>query len=129
MTVPEGTGRTQVVANGAVGAVTVAAELVGSIPGAKSFELRYDTLNRTLADGEEPTPEDRVRWECVAVIRRTYAGRKVDTTYIGSAVVEPGGHHGRGSAMAAVDLLEQLGANTVVVDMTDPTDPRDGGAR
>jgi hypothetical protein len=127
MSHPGAPGRVQHYATGPVEAVTLAAELVGQLQGARSFELRYEALNRSLADGEEPTTEDRVRWEAVAVIRCKHGKHRVDTTYIGSSVVEPGGSNSRGMSLAAVDLLEQLGANTVVIDMTDDTDPREGG--
>ena len=121
MSRPGDPGRRQLTATGAVEAVTVAAELVGTIPGARSFELRYDAVDRELAEDEEPRPDEAVRWEAVAVIARKYPGQRKPTevTYVGSYVAEPGTDHGRAGAMAAVDLLEKLGANTVVIDLTE----------
>lgn len=125
MSRPGDPGRTQHSATGGTEALVMAVDLVRQIPGAKTFEIRYDALNRKLAKDEEPTAEDRVRWEAVAVISRKHGKHCIDTTYIGSAIVEPGDSHDRGQALAAVDLLEQLGANAVVIDLTDDADPRE----
>lgn len=93
-------------------------ELVQSVPGASSFELKYEAMDRVLAEGEEPRPDEAVQWSASAQLRRRYypGAPKVTRTIVGSSVVEAGGSHYRGIALACVDLLERLGVNTVVLD-------------
>lgn len=97
--------------------VTKAVELVGTVPGAASFELRYEAADRVLAEDEEPRPDEAVAWHASAELRRKYAkGTKpVVRTITGTAIVPPGGHHGEGIVRAVVELLEALGANVTLM--------------
>jgi hypothetical protein len=97
--------------------VAKAVELVGTVPGATSFELAYDTVDRVLGEDEEPRPDDRVRWTASAELRRKYAkGTKpVTRTITGTAIAEAGANHGEAMVLAVVDLLENLGANVVLM--------------
>jgi hypothetical protein len=107
--------------------VAKAVELIGThVPDAKAFELRYEARDRQLADDEEPDPGEAVRWIASATVRRKYGkGKPVEHTYVGSAIADPTtrtpvGGHPQAIVLATVDLLERLGANTVVL-FTDPT--------
>lgn len=96
--------------------VTKAVELVGTVPGAKSFELAYDAVDRELAEDEEPAPDEAVRWTASAELRRKYGkGRPITRTVTGTAIAEPNGHHGEAIVRAVVELLEKLGANVVLM--------------
>lgn len=126
MSRPGDKGRRQFIATSPEDVFVKAVEAVSTIPGAQSFELSYDGVDRVLADDEEPGPEDRIRWKATAVVRRKFGrGRPVEHAYVGEQVCEPGGDHGMAGALAIVALLERLGANTVVIDMNDTTDPRE----
>lgn len=119
MSRPGDSGRTQIMATGFEQTLARTAEIVGAVKGARSFEISYDAVDRTLAADEEPRPDERVRWTATAVVRRRGVLDLVivDRTYTGESIAEPG-RHGRGVSMACVDLLEQLGVNTVVLDLT-----------
>lgn len=97
--------------------VAKAVELVGTVPDARSFELRYEAADRVLADGEEPHPDEAVAWHASAELRRKYAkGTKpVVRTITGTSIVAAHGNHAEGIVRAVVDLLEQLGANVVLM--------------
>lgn len=101
--------------------VVKAIELVGTVPGAKSFELRYDVPGRELFEDEEPCPDEVVRWTATAELRRRYSrgAPKVTRTITGTADVEPYGSNSQGIVDAVVDLLEQLGANVVLLTGAD----------
>ena len=107
------TERRRIVVEGFDAIVVKAVELVGTVPGASSFELKYDAADRVLAEDEEPRPDEAVAWTASAELRRKYAkGTKpVVRTITGTAIVAPGGHHGEGIVAAVVELLEKLGAN------------------
>lgn len=109
--------RRTIVVEGFDAIVVKAVELVGTVPGASSFELRYNAADRVLEEGEEPRPDEAVAWHASAELRRKYAkGTKpVVRTITGTAIVQPGGNHGEGIVEAVVDLLEQLGANVVLM--------------
>lgn len=97
--------------------VAKAVELIGTIPGASSFELRYDAVDRVLAEDDEPGPDDVVRWTAAAELARRYTGvrKPVVRTVEGTALVSPGGSHAQGIVNAVIDLLEALGANVVAL--------------
>lgn len=96
--------------------VTKAVELVGTVPGASSFELAYDAADRVLAEDEEPAPDEAVAWTARATVRRKYGkGRPIEHTYAGTALVEPGASHAEGIVAAVVDLLERMGANVTLL--------------
>lgn len=97
--------------------VTKAVELVATVPGARSFELSYDAADRVLAEGEEPHPDEAVAWTASAELRRKYAkGTKpVVRTVTATSIVAPHDNHAEGIVRAVVDLLEQLGANVVLM--------------
>jgi hypothetical protein len=105
------------------------AQLIGRIPGAVSFELRYCATNRDLADNEEPLPTDTVQWDAVARILHVDPDGDDPPTifrFTGSDTVPPGGSNNKAAITATIRLAEQLGINTIVVDYTDDKDPRDG---
>lgn len=93
--------------------VTKAVELVGTVPGARSFELSYTAADRVLEEDEEPQPDEAVEWTASAELRRKYAkGTKpITRTITGTSIVAPHGNHGEGIVAAVVELLEKLGAN------------------
>lgn len=97
--------------------VTKAVELVGTVPGASSFELAYAAADRELAEDEEPRPDEAVAWTATAELRRKFTGvrKPITRTIVGTAIVAPGGHQGEGIVEAVVDLLEKLGANVVLL--------------
>lgn len=109
--------RKRIVVEGFDALMVKAVELVGTVPGASSFELRYEAADRVLEEGEEPRPDEAVAWHATAELRRKYAkGTKpVVRKITGTAIVAAGGHHGEGIVAAVVDLLEQLGANVSVM--------------
>lgn len=95
------------------------ADVVGQIAtrtSPKSIEISYDRVGTPLGDGEEPGPGDSVRWVCTAVYRRRNKMPEYERS--GEHVVAPGEDHGRGGLLAAVALLEKLGANVVFLDMS-----------
>lgn len=96
--------------------VARAVELVGTVPGARSFELAYDARDRDLGE-EEPDPSDVIVWTASAELRRRYVrgAKPVTRTVTGTATVDPGGSHAQGIVDAVVALLEQLGANVVLL--------------
>lgn len=103
---------------GPVEAIVVkAVELVGTVPGASSFELRYDAADRVLPDDVEPDPDEAIMWTASAELRRRYAkgAKPVTRTITGTASVPPGGSHAQGIVDACVDLLRKLGANVTVL--------------
>lgn len=130
MSRPGDPGRQQYVADGFDEIVATTAQAVGTIPGARSFELRYDGVDRVLADDEEPRTDERIRWTAIATIRARHGSHRFDREVKGTAIAEPG-NHGRGMSMACVELLEKLGANVVLVDQSDDApdrpDPEGGG--
>lgn len=97
--------------------VTKAVELIGEhVHDARAFELRYEAVDRDLAEDEEPHPDEPVRWIASATVRRKYGkGRPIEHTYTGTSVVEPHGRHDEGIVRAVVELLEALGANVVAI--------------
>lgn len=107
------TPRRRIVVEGYDQLVTRAVELVGTVPGARSFELRYDAADRVLAEDEEPRPDEAVAWTAEAELRRRYArGTKpVVRTITGTAIAPPGGRHDVAIVDAVVELLRKLGAN------------------
>lgn len=115
MSRPGDPGRRQIVAEGFEQILTTTADAVGSIPGAVSFEVRHDAADRELADDEEPRPDERIRWTVTATLRRKHGSHRFEVEVSGTSVAEPG-EHARGISMACVQLLERLGANTVVLD-------------
>lgn len=117
MSAPGTPGRRLEWVEGPVEAIVVkAVELVGTVPGARDFELAYEAADRVLAEDEEPGPDEAVVWTAKATVRRKYGkGRPIEHTYAGTAIVEAGGRHDEGIVNAAVDLLEKLGANVVLL--------------
>jgi hypothetical protein len=111
------TARRQFTANNTDETLAVTARLVRE-SGAAEFELAYDATNRRLKPNEDVGPDDEVRWTATASLRTPFGV----ATRTGTALVAPGGDHGRGVAYACVRLLEALGANTVVVDMNAGTE-------
>lgn len=97
--------------------VVKAVELVGTVPGATGFELAYTAADRVLAEDEEPRPDESVAWTASATLRRRYPGvrKPVTRTITGTAITPPGESHAQGIVDAVVDLLEQLGANVVLL--------------
>lgn len=97
--------------------VTKAVELVGTVPGARSFELSYTAADRVLDEDEEPQPDEAVEWTASAELRRKYAkGTKpVVRTITGTSIVAAHGNHAEGIVRAVVELLEKLGANVVLM--------------
>lgn len=110
------TGRTQVTAEGNPTAVLAQlADFIGS-RGARTFELEFDVLvDGQPTELDEPGPEDSVQWRAIAKFRRH--GRRYE--YVGEHLSPPGGRPDMGALMATVDLVEKLGGNVVLVDMTD----------
>lgn len=107
--------------------VAKAVELIHQhVPDAVSFELRYEARDRQLAEEEEPDPTEAVRWLASATVRRKYGkGKPIEHTYTGEHIADPAtrtpaGGHPQAIVLATVDLLERLGANTVVM-FTDPS--------
>lgn len=82
--------------------------------GCSTFELEYDSTSRDLADDEQPRPGEDVRWTATA--RHPTRG-----TLTGTA--SGSGNHARLIRYALVRLVEALGANTIVVDVTDDEEP------
>lgn len=82
-----------------------------------TLELAYDRVGTPLGDGEEPGPDDAVRWTATV----TWIGR---SPVIGEHVVQPGKNPGAGPVYALTRVIEQLGGNVVLVDMSDRSDPR-----
>lgn len=118
MTTPGSPGRRLEWVEGPVDAIVVkAVELVGTVPGARGFELAYDAADRVLADDEEPRPDEAVIWTARATVRRRYSGTRkpVEHTYEGTATVPAGGRHDAGIVNAVVELLERMGANVVLM--------------
>lgn len=96
--------------------VAKAIELIGTVAGARSFELAYDAVDRTLAEGEEPDPSEAVRWTASAELRRKYGkGKPITRTVTGTAIAPPGTPQGVAIVEAVVELLEKLGANVVLM--------------
>lgn len=98
-----------------------AVELVGSIPGAHTFELAYDARDRHLEDDEEPGPTEAVRWTARATIKRRNGKHRYEHTYEGTAIADPvaqtpPGGHGQAAVLAVVELLEKLGANVILLE-------------
>lgn len=118
MSRPGDPGRQQYVAEGFDEIVATTAQAVGTIKGAKSFELRYDGVDRELADDEQPRPDERIRWTAIATISARHGSHRFDREVKGTAIAEPG-NHGRGMSLACVQLLEKLGGNVVVLDPED----------
>lgn len=67
------TERRRIVVKGFDAIVVKAVELVGTVPGASSFELKYDAADRVLGEDEEPRPDEAVAWTASAELRRKYA--------------------------------------------------------
>lgn len=109
--------RRQFTANNVDETIATTAHLVRE-SGAAEFELAYAPTNRRLKPNEDAGPDDEVRWTATASIRTPFGV----ASRTGTALVAPGGDHGRGVAYACVRLLEALGANTVVVDMSPDTE-------
>lgn len=97
----------------------VTADLVAGIPGAQSFEVSYDITNRKARDDEDTLPTDTVRWIAVATVKQD----SDVWTYQGTALIEPGGRQAHGITYACIRLLESLGVNTHVVDMSTGPEP------
>jgi hypothetical protein len=130
MTRPGDPGRPMHLLEGdAAQVVAKAVELVGTVPGASSFELKYDARDRVLAENEEPTDDEAVVWTATAQLRRRYARGmpKVTTTRVGVHIYDPAtddlpGGHAQAGVLAVVALLEELGANVVLLDqLRNPT--------
>lgn len=94
-----------------------AVELVGTVPGARDFELSYTAADRVLEDDEEPLPDESVAWLATATVRRKYTkGTKPITRgYTGTAIAEPGTSHELAAVNAVVELLRAMGANVTVL--------------
>lgn len=109
--------RERIVVEGFDAIVVKAVELVGTVPGASEFELRYEAADRVLGEDEEPRPDESVAWMASATLRRKYAkgAKPVTRTITGTAIVAPGGNHGEAIVRAIVDLLEKLGANVTLM--------------
>lgn len=128
MSAPGDKGRTLAWVEGpAEEIVAKAVELIGThVPDVKAFELRYEARDRQLAEEEEPDPTEAVRWIASATVRRKYGkGKPIEHTYSGEHIADPAtrtpaGGHPQAIVLAVVQLLERLGANTVVM-FTDPS--------
>lgn len=108
------------------------AELVGTVPGARTFTFGYDAVDRELAEDEEPDPTEPVRWWVKATARqKLHRGTKpVDRSWIRYAVYDPASvdpnapsSHAHALVLASVALLEAMGANVVLLNdlRTPPT--------
>lgn len=103
--------------------LTKAVELIATVPGASTFELSYDARDRDLAEDEEPRADEAVVWTATAVLRRRYSPgtRKVTRTVSGTYTYDPAtadlpGGQAQASVLAIVALLEELGANVIMLD-------------
>lgn len=91
--------------------------LIGA-SGAAGLELAYDRHDGPpLADGEQPSDDDAVEW----TVKVTFRDRSPITA---THVVQPGKSHATGPVYALANVIEQLGGNVILVDLTDRTDPR-----
>jgi hypothetical protein len=117
MSAPGDPGRRLEWVEGPVEAIVVKAiELVRTVPGASSFELRYDAVDRELAEDEEPDPGEPVRWTATATLRRKYGkGKPVVRDVVGEHIAQPGEDHTLAIVRAVIALLEKLGANVVAM--------------
>lgn len=97
-------------------------EQIAKYTGPKSLEISYDRVGTPLRENEEPAPTDRIVWTCTAAYakRGKVPAREISADHI----VEPGQPQSGGGLRAALALLEKLGANVVLLDMNDTTDPR-----
>lgn len=88
--------------------------------GARSFELSYDSTERHLGDGEEPRPDEPVRWTVIAEMPTPLGVRDV----VGTAISPSGNStHSRAICYALARLIESLGANLVLVDPSNEPEP------
>jgi hypothetical protein len=117
--VDEQTGQVTVYATDAAETVVTTTELVHRA-GGLTFEHGYGPPPEVeWPDDYQPGADDDVLWYAETVIRRKVKGhRPFDTTYRGEALVKAGASHAKGGVYACVDLLEKLGTNVVVLDMT-----------
>lgn len=107
------TRRSELLSGDGPAIITRAVQLVGTVPGARDFELSYTAADRVLEDDEEPRADEPVAWLATATVRRKYAkGTKPITRgYSGTAIAEAGGSHDEAAVTAVVELLRAMGAN------------------
>lgn len=104
--------RVKVQAFGALETVELTARIAAET-GAASFEIAYDAADRVLADGEEPGPDDRVRWwATVKYDRGSFRRRR---KVIGEYVAPPGSDQSVAGQLACVALLRELGVAVTTI--------------